>query len=79
MAVILDDDVPLILTLDEAESAPMAPSKGLGHEEVPSKSKWVGCRAGGWAGLRACLFREEETVGGLQSPGEEEPCDPSQV
>ncbi|XP_076778745.1 two pore channel protein 1 isoform X2 [Arvicanthis niloticus] len=38
MAVILDDDVPLILTLDEAESAPLAPSKGLGHEEVPSKN-----------------------------------------
>ncbi|XP_051032495.1 two pore channel protein 1 [Phodopus roborovskii] len=38
MAVILDDDVPLILTLDEGESAPQAPSNSLGHEELPSKN-----------------------------------------
>lgn len=38
MAVSLDDDVPLILTLDEAESAPLAPSNGLGQEELPSKN-----------------------------------------
>lgn len=46
MAVILDDDVPLILTLDEGESAPLAPSNSLGQKELPSKSKlmdsWVG-------------------------------------
>ncbi|XP_028609762.1 two pore calcium channel protein 1 [Grammomys surdaster] len=38
MAVILDDDVPLILTLDEADSAPLAPSNGLSQEELPSKN-----------------------------------------
>ncbi|KAK7798935.1 hypothetical protein U0070_026027 [Myodes glareolus] len=42
MAVSLDDDVPLILTLDEGESAPLAPSNGLGQEKLPSKSKLVG-------------------------------------
>uniref|UniRef100_A0A250YLB5 Two pore calcium channel protein 1 n=1 Tax=Castor canadensis TaxID=51338 RepID=A0A250YLB5_CASCN len=36
MAVSLDDDVPLILTLDEGGSAPMAPSNGLSQEELPS-------------------------------------------
>lgn len=59
MAVILDDDVPLILTLDEAESAPLAPSKGLGQEELPSKSKRrvglslsvQGARDGTWASV----------------------------
>nr|XP_004668522.2 two pore calcium channel protein 1 [Jaculus jaculus]XP_044988388.1 two pore calcium channel protein 1 [Jaculus jaculus] len=38
MAVSLDDDVPLILTLDEAGSTPLAPSNGLGQEELPSKN-----------------------------------------
>nr|XP_055094271.1 two pore channel protein 1 isoform X2 [Symphalangus syndactylus] len=38
MAVNLDDDVPLILTLDEGGSAPLAPSNGLGQEELPSKN-----------------------------------------
>ncbi|KAL1768447.1 two pore calcium channel protein 1 isoform X1 [Sigmodon hispidus] len=38
MAVSLDDDVPLILTLDEGESAPLTPSNGLGQEELPSKN-----------------------------------------
>nr|XP_054519608.1 two pore channel protein 1 isoform X2 [Pan troglodytes] len=38
MAVSLDDDVPLILTLDEGGSAPLAPSNGLGQEELPSKN-----------------------------------------
>ncbi|XP_008003007.3 two pore channel protein 1 isoform X1 [Chlorocebus sabaeus] len=38
MAVSLDDDVPLILTLDEGGSAPLAPSNGLGREELPSKN-----------------------------------------
>lgn len=38
MAVSLDDDVPLILTLDEGESAPLAPSNGLAQEELPSKN-----------------------------------------
>lgn len=61
MAVSLDDDVPLILTLDETESAPLAPSKGLGQEEQPSKSKRVGGPVGGQ--LRACLFRERWWVG----------------
>lgn len=46
MAVSLDDDVPLILTLDEGGSAPLAPSNGLGREELPSKSKMVGWAAG---------------------------------
>lgn len=47
MAVSLDDDVPLILTLDEGESAPLAPSNGLGQEKLPSKSKLVGRWGGG--------------------------------
>lgn len=47
MAVSLDDDVPLILTLDECGSAPLAPSNGLGQEELPSRSKTVAW-AGGW-------------------------------
>ncbi|XP_032096392.1 two pore calcium channel protein 1 isoform X2 [Sapajus apella] len=38
MAVSLDDDVPLILTLDEGGSAPLAPSNSLGQEELPSKN-----------------------------------------
>lgn len=38
MAVILDDDVPLILTLDESLSAPLTPSNGLGQEDLPSKN-----------------------------------------
>lgn len=48
MAVSLDDDVPLILTLDEGESAPLAPSNGLGQEKLPSKSKLVGRWGGGF-------------------------------
>uniref|UniRef100_A0A8C9MED4 Voltage-dependent calcium channel protein TPC1 n=1 Tax=Panthera tigris altaica TaxID=74533 RepID=A0A8C9MED4_PANTA len=39
MAVSLDDDVPLILTLDEGGGAPLAPSNGLGQEELPRRSK----------------------------------------
>lgn len=46
MAMNLDDDVPLILTLDEGGSAPLAPSDGLGQEELPNRSKMVG-----WAAL----------------------------
>lgn len=38
MAVILDDDVPLILTLDESLSAPPTPSNGLDQEDLPSKN-----------------------------------------
>lgn len=38
MAVILDDDVLLILTLDEELSAPLTPSNGLGQEDLPSKN-----------------------------------------
>ncbi|XP_023384005.1 two pore calcium channel protein 1 isoform X3 [Pteropus vampyrus] len=38
MAMSLDDDVPLILTLDEGGSAPLAPSNGLGQEELPSRN-----------------------------------------
>ncbi|XP_010597258.1 two pore channel protein 1 isoform X2 [Loxodonta africana] len=38
MAVSLDDDVPLILTLDEGSSTPLAPSNGLAQEELPSKN-----------------------------------------
>uniref|UniRef100_A0A5F5PQR7 Voltage-dependent calcium channel protein TPC1 n=1 Tax=Equus caballus TaxID=9796 RepID=A0A5F5PQR7_HORSE len=38
MAVSLDDDVPLILTLDEGGSAPLAPSNSLGQEELPSRN-----------------------------------------
>jgi hypothetical protein len=52
MAVSLDDDVPLILTLDEAESAPLPPSNSLGQEQLPSKSKPVGRWAGRPAGGR---------------------------
>lgn len=65
MAVSLDDDVPLILTLEEGDSAPLAPSNGLGQEGPPNKSKLVG-GAHRWAGLTACLLREGQT-GGLQS------------
>ncbi|XP_047684810.1 two pore channel protein 1 isoform X2 [Prionailurus viverrinus] len=38
MAVSLDDDVPLILTLDEGGGAPLAPSNGLGQEELPRRN-----------------------------------------
>uniref|UniRef100_A0A8C2Y3K3 Ion transport domain-containing protein n=2 Tax=Capra hircus TaxID=9925 RepID=A0A8C2Y3K3_CAPHI len=38
MAVSLDDDVPLILTLDESGSAPLAPSNGLGPDDLPSRN-----------------------------------------
>ncbi|XP_033618305.1 two pore calcium channel protein 1 isoform X2 [Fukomys damarensis] len=38
MAVSLDDDVPLILTVDEGGSAPAAPSDSLGPEELPSRN-----------------------------------------
>nr|XP_019589424.1 PREDICTED: two pore calcium channel protein 1 [Rhinolophus sinicus] len=38
MAMSLDDDVPLILTLDECGGAPLAPSNGLGQEELPSRN-----------------------------------------
>lgn len=38
MAVSLDDDVPLILTLDEGQSAPLTPSNGLSQEDLPSKN-----------------------------------------
>uniref|UniRef100_A0A8C0TLX4 Ion transport domain-containing protein n=1 Tax=Canis lupus familiaris TaxID=9615 RepID=A0A8C0TLX4_CANLF len=38
MAVSLDDDVPLILTLDEGGSAPLAPSNSLGQEELPNRN-----------------------------------------
>lgn len=52
MAVSLDDDVPLILTLDESGSAPLAPSNGLGPDDLPSRSKMVG-----WAGGQGeCSF-----------------------
>lgn len=47
MAVSLDDDVPLILTLDEGGSAPLAPSNGLGPDDLPSRSKMVGWAWGG--------------------------------
>lgn len=50
MAMSLDDDVPLILTLDEGGSAPLAPSNGLGQEELPSRSKMVGWAGGGGRG-----------------------------
>ncbi|KAF6278655.1 two pore segment channel 1 [Rhinolophus ferrumequinum] len=39
VAMSLDDDVPLILTLDECGAAPLAPSNGLGQEELPSRSQ----------------------------------------
>ncbi|XP_059975640.1 two pore channel protein 1 isoform X2 [Mesoplodon densirostris] len=38
MAVSLDDDVPLILTLDEGGSTLLAPSNGLGQEDLPSRN-----------------------------------------
>jgi hypothetical protein len=52
MAVSLDDDVPLILTLDEGGSAPMAPSNGLSQEELPSTSKQEAGWVSGIAGTR---------------------------
>ena len=54
MAVSLDDDVPLILTLDEGGSTPLVPSNGLGQEDLPSRSKMVGWAGGGGA---AFLFQ----------------------
>lgn len=50
MAMSLDDDVPLILTLDECGGAPLAPSNGLDQEELPSRSKMVGWAGGGGRG-----------------------------
>ncbi|EHA97660.1 Two pore calcium channel protein 1 [Heterocephalus glaber] len=38
MAVNLDDDVPLILTMDEGCSAPAASSNSLGPEQLPSRN-----------------------------------------
>ncbi|XP_036296095.1 two pore channel protein 1 [Pipistrellus kuhlii] len=38
MAMNLDDDVPLILTLEEGGSAPLAPSNSLGQEELPDRN-----------------------------------------
>nr|KAF6404313.1 two pore segment channel 1 [Molossus molossus] len=38
MAMHLDDDVPLILTLDEGGSAPLAPSNDLGQEDLPNRN-----------------------------------------
>lgn len=59
MAVSLDDDVPLILTLDEGESAPLAPSDSLGQEEQqPSKSKLVGRWVGRAHSLSAQRVRD---------------------
>lgn len=46
MAVNLDDDVPLILTMEEGGGAPAAPCNSLGPEELPSKSE-PGAGAGG--------------------------------
>ncbi|KAF6083364.1 two pore segment channel 1 [Phyllostomus discolor] len=43
MAMNLDDDVPLILTLDEGGSGPLAPSNGLGEEELPSRNLRTWC------------------------------------
>lgn len=78
MAVSLDDDVPLILTLDEGESAPLAPSNGLGQEKLPSKSKLVGRWVGG---AHTTSARRECETGGLQSLSErkQSPCPSSQV
>uniref|UniRef100_G1PMM0 Two pore segment channel 1 n=1 Tax=Myotis lucifugus TaxID=59463 RepID=G1PMM0_MYOLU len=38
MAMNLDDDVPLILTLEEGGNAPLAPFNGLGQEELPNRN-----------------------------------------
>lgn len=55
MAMSLDDDVPLILTLDEGGSVPLAPSDGLDQEELPSRSKMVGgTRVGGGGATSDC-------------------------
>lgn len=47
MAVSLDDDVPLILTLDEGGSAPLAPSNGLGQEDLSRSKILIGWAGGG--------------------------------
>ncbi|KAF5929277.1 hypothetical protein HPG69_019298 [Diceros bicornis minor] len=60
MAVSLDDDVPLILTLDEGGSAPLAPSNSLGREELPSRRKAEMQRRG-----PAVVFPEEAKEGQL--------------
>lgn len=39
MAVSMDDDVPLILTLDDSGSSTSAPLDGLDREELPNESK----------------------------------------
>lgn len=76
MAVSLDDDVPLILTLDEGESAPLAPSNGLAQEELPSKSKlggrWVG-------GARTTSARGVRDRWAPVSKRKQSPCQSSQV
>ncbi|XP_058387456.1 two pore channel protein 1 isoform X3 [Diceros bicornis minor] len=58
MAVSLDDDVPLILTLDEGGSAPLAPSNSLGREELPSRNVQVEA----WGGKR-CAQADSGAVG----------------
>lgn len=63
MAMHLDDDVPLILTLDEGGSAPLAPSNDLGQEELPNRSKMVGWAGVGVMGQRQGLSCE---LGGLR-------------
>lgn len=52
MAVSLDEDVSLILTLDESGSTPLAPSDDLGPDDLPSRSKMVGWAGGGGE----CIF-----------------------
>lgn len=39
MAVSMDDDVPLILTLDDSGSSASAPLEELDQEELPNESK----------------------------------------
>lgn len=39
MAVSMDDDVPLILTLDDSGSSASAPLDSLDREELPNESK----------------------------------------
>lgn len=56
MAVSMDDDVPLILTLDDSGSSASAPLDELDREELPNESKsplslclsrWAACSSRG--------------------------------
>lgn len=58
MAVSMDDDVPLILTLDDSGSSASAPLDDLDREELPNESKITlslfPARCRGLAGFSLC-------------------------